>query len=175
MFSLICVWIIGWVNNREAGDLRLYRAHYDVILMKLSHFLHNGFHMVDPHHMRLRCTGPITPFQRCLVAVQRIHVQGGITIQIAPHKIRSCYLKLTRIITIIMVFFPVRRCVRIIHKLKVKHQGEIRIQDGPPIRVLDTLVQHDLSHFWLGKGTLLHWGWDKVNNILQTAILTASS
>ena len=28
--SLICVWIKGWVNNREAGDLRRYRAHYDV-------------------------------------------------------------------------------------------------------------------------------------------------
>ena len=27
--SLICVWINGWVNNREAGDLRRYRAHYD--------------------------------------------------------------------------------------------------------------------------------------------------
>ena len=25
--SLICVWIDGWVNNREAGDLRRYRAH----------------------------------------------------------------------------------------------------------------------------------------------------
>ena len=32
--SLICVWIIGWVNNREAGDLRRYRAHYDVIVMR---------------------------------------------------------------------------------------------------------------------------------------------
>ena len=30
MFSLICVWINGWVNNREAGDLRRYRVHYDV-------------------------------------------------------------------------------------------------------------------------------------------------
>ena len=30
IFSLICVWINGWVNNREAGDLRRYRAHYDV-------------------------------------------------------------------------------------------------------------------------------------------------
>ena len=27
MFSLICVWINDWVNNREAGDLRGYRAH----------------------------------------------------------------------------------------------------------------------------------------------------
>ena len=25
MFSLICVWINGWVNNHEAGDLRCYR------------------------------------------------------------------------------------------------------------------------------------------------------
>ena len=33
MFPLICVWINGWVNNREAGDLRRYRGHYDVIVM----------------------------------------------------------------------------------------------------------------------------------------------
>ena len=35
MSSLICVWINGWVN-REAGDLRRYRGHYDVIVMELS-------------------------------------------------------------------------------------------------------------------------------------------
>ena len=34
MFSLICVWIYGWVNNGEAGDLRRYRAHYDVTVME---------------------------------------------------------------------------------------------------------------------------------------------
>ena len=33
MLSLIYVWINDWVNNREAGDLRRYRAHYDVIVM----------------------------------------------------------------------------------------------------------------------------------------------
>ena len=33
MFSLICVWINGWVNNREAGDLSRYHAHYDVTVM----------------------------------------------------------------------------------------------------------------------------------------------
>ena len=33
MFSLICVWINGWVNNRKAGDLRRYRIHHDVIVM----------------------------------------------------------------------------------------------------------------------------------------------
>ena len=31
IFSLICVWINGWVNNREAGDWRRYRAHYNVM------------------------------------------------------------------------------------------------------------------------------------------------
>ena len=33
MFSLIFVWINDWVNNREAGNLRRYRAHYDVIVL----------------------------------------------------------------------------------------------------------------------------------------------
>ena len=33
MFSEICAWINGWVNNREAGDLRRHRAHHDVIVM----------------------------------------------------------------------------------------------------------------------------------------------
>ena len=35
MFSLICARINGWINNREAGDLRRYRAHYDVIVMDM--------------------------------------------------------------------------------------------------------------------------------------------
>ena len=35
MFSLICVWINGCVNNREAGDLRYHRVHYDSIMTSL--------------------------------------------------------------------------------------------------------------------------------------------
>ena len=34
MFSLICASINGWVNNREAGDLRPHRTHYDVTVTK---------------------------------------------------------------------------------------------------------------------------------------------
>ena len=34
MISLICVWINGWINNREAGDLRHHRGYYDVIVME---------------------------------------------------------------------------------------------------------------------------------------------
>ena len=37
MFSLICIWINGWVNNRQAGDLRRHRAHYDVTVMWKLH------------------------------------------------------------------------------------------------------------------------------------------
>ena len=33
MFSLICVWINGWINNREAGDLRRQRGHNDFNVM----------------------------------------------------------------------------------------------------------------------------------------------
>ena len=40
MFSLICAWIRGWVNNREAGDLRCHRTHYDVIVMALTTVKH---------------------------------------------------------------------------------------------------------------------------------------
>ena len=35
-FAFICVWMNGWVNNREDGDLRRYRAHYDVTVMQLN-------------------------------------------------------------------------------------------------------------------------------------------
>ena len=50
MFSLICVWINGWVNNREAGDLRSYRAHYDVSVTSTWHIamgLQNGVHFAS--------------------------------------------------------------------------------------------------------------------------------
>ena len=33
MFSKICAWINGWVNNGKTGDLRRHRAHYDVTVM----------------------------------------------------------------------------------------------------------------------------------------------
>ena len=38
MFTLICVWMNDWVNNRQAGDLRGYRSHYDVIVMGTFRF-----------------------------------------------------------------------------------------------------------------------------------------
>ena len=33
LFSFICAWTNDWINNRDAGDLRRYRSHYDVTVM----------------------------------------------------------------------------------------------------------------------------------------------
>ena len=46
-FSLICAWINGWVNNREAGDLRRHRARYDVSVMHWE-FMHTSPHFMGP-------------------------------------------------------------------------------------------------------------------------------
>ena len=37
MLPLIYAWINGWADNREAGDLRYHRAHYDVTGMEITH------------------------------------------------------------------------------------------------------------------------------------------
>ena len=37
MCSLISARINGWVNNREAGDSKRHRDHYDVIIMKYAY------------------------------------------------------------------------------------------------------------------------------------------
>ena len=36
MFSLICAWINGWINNREAGDLRRHRTHSYGVTTKIQ-------------------------------------------------------------------------------------------------------------------------------------------
>ena len=33
IFSLICAWTNGWVNNQDTGDLRRHSVHYDVTVM----------------------------------------------------------------------------------------------------------------------------------------------
>ena len=49
MFSLICAWINGWVNNREAGDLRRHRAHYDITVMNgLNKYQSDTWYMTPP-------------------------------------------------------------------------------------------------------------------------------
>ena len=60
LFSLICAWINGWVNNREAGDLRRLNAHYDVIVMKWA-MMRKAF----PCHNAVLGTNPETFKSKC--------------------------------------------------------------------------------------------------------------
>ena len=41
IFTLFYAWINGWVNNREVGDLRRHRAHWDVTMMRTLYIMPN--------------------------------------------------------------------------------------------------------------------------------------
>ena len=58
MFSLICAWINGWVNNGEAGDLRRHRAHYDVAIMVTG---------------ALSSSGPSSLYHNIVIVLQKRH------------------------------------------------------------------------------------------------------
>ena len=57
VFSLICAWINGWINNRKAGDLRRHRAHPSwrhrnvIMMMKLcGNLTVTGCHHSQSHY-----------------------------------------------------------------------------------------------------------------------------
>ena len=82
MFPLIYAWINDWVNNREAGDLRRQRGHYDVIVMTDNYLsiictwsqniANEEFSWHQPFHLWLLCQPPmslvaakLTPWPLC--------------------------------------------------------------------------------------------------------------
>ena len=69
MFSLICAWINCWVNNREAGDLRRHRAHYDVSVMSPG----NGRQATSP-------ICPISPLQLHHIGVIASQTTSNLTV-----------------------------------------------------------------------------------------------
>ena len=69
MFSLICAWINGWVNNREAGHLRRYRAHYYITVMG----------MIAVERSRREIAKSVSRF---LVAAPEIHTKTRPSLQI---------------------------------------------------------------------------------------------
>ena len=72
MFSFICAWINGWVNNPGADDYRRHRAHYDVAvtglykpnvnmiwwmkMLWLFRALHYIRHQFNMHYLRFMST-----------------------------------------------------------------------------------------------------------------------
>ena len=87
MFSLICAWINGYVNNREAGDLRRHRAHYDVTVM----------------HYQCVCTKLENNPSCCNLSYRAhtIHITGGFDISIHPPMFRTRGIKCNEIISIV--------------------------------------------------------------------------
>ena len=61
VFSLICAWINAWVNNREAGDLRRHRNHYDVTVMVFLVGIVGCLKCREPEHMGYgeKCNGDL--------------------------------------------------------------------------------------------------------------------
>ena len=92
MFSLICAWINGWVNNREAGGLRRNRAHYHVIVMC------EDFGEYWPHY------NSTALWKSCLhlcLLISRIAEEGH---QLRGHNDRQCLIFWERTINILMVY-----------------------------------------------------------------------
>ena len=78
MFSLICAWINGFVNIREAGDMRRYRAHYDVIEMGVYSCVDknefNKFTKLRPVKIELGFyPSPVRAFGYCRCLCLRVH------------------------------------------------------------------------------------------------------
>ena len=76
MFSLIYVWMNGWVNNREAGDLRCYHAHYDVTVtngyfdISFPSLIHEKLKHIDSNCILSLSHIKIKSLQACLAALR---------------------------------------------------------------------------------------------------------
>ena len=99
MFSLICVWINGWVNNREAGDLRRYLGHYDVIVMccvycvsvsaEFVHILQGGFcsNPTDYGKRIIRICLNVTARNAC--NANRMHIEYAVWDEIGESQLQN--------------------------------------------------------------------------------------
>ena len=60
-FSLTCAWINGWVNIREAVDLRRHPAHYDVTVTEtLKVFDLNGMQSIVSNWFKVEISQPLS-------------------------------------------------------------------------------------------------------------------
>ena len=73
IFSLTCAWINYWVNNREAGDLRRHRAHYDVRVMGTNLSTSDAFvAIMFKFVVRLRCHSLYVIVNAILISIQSL-------------------------------------------------------------------------------------------------------
>ena len=89
MFSLICAWINGWVNNCDAGDLRRHRTHHDVIVMLQENHFPYGVHVKEKvQYPRFDVFCCCFCFDRCY-----LHSSGSIQWHWGNHTIAPVPLK----------------------------------------------------------------------------------
>ena len=104
MFSLICARINGWVNNREAGDLRCHRSHCDVTLMRpfQTHFAHSHqsdcISMIKPMETNI-CKAVIDTCSRCIKYMNMVTNIYWKCIKLCEHPFEHaniCHMRLIR-------------------------------------------------------------------------------
>ena len=76
VFSLICAWTHGWINNRKSGELRRHRAHYDATL-KNAHITFYFF-SVDVNFVYWHCVFKMRRHS-LRYQIQREHINVGIS------------------------------------------------------------------------------------------------
>ena len=82
MFPLICAWTNRWANNRDAGDLRRHRDHYDVIVMWVATWCTHVVSMHSwqtalPHSLQICLWYQKSVFSRCLSYLRKMQ-EGGV-------------------------------------------------------------------------------------------------
>ena len=98
VFSLICAWIAGWVNNGEAGDFRRHPTHYDVIVMWYDNAIHKR-HSISHPCRRAVFYAMLVRIDRVITASHCIDlVNGSIAIQEYVHYV-PCLRKHALILT----------------------------------------------------------------------------
>ena len=90
MFSFICVWMNGWVNNRKAGDLRRYRAHYDVTVMQAA----NNEIIKVPRYWSFFAGNPPIPNTKCKKSDAGKSDVFHVIFSSESHSTKHCQLKL---------------------------------------------------------------------------------
>ena len=86
----LCAWINGWVNNRESGDLKRHRVHYDVTVM--TAFIMDSRHPYllnndDPPYNKMASWLQIIPS----LAAQLIRKENGVC-HLNSFHFRSCHI-----------------------------------------------------------------------------------
>ena len=102
MLSLICVWIYDWVNNREAGDLKRHRGHYDVNVIVAVLGIHAGTGMTSI----VQCSYLIIFYSNYSVLLARMYAVGFHVCPLFPSINRYAGIRRLCLEILLLTFYP---------------------------------------------------------------------